>query len=232
MNQNILTLRLKDLLPAARGILLIFTIGAFWYFFKHTSIGEALQNYEWVRLKITESGPWGPLILILAGSISIACGFPRLAFSAIAGFVSGFFMGSIVGLAATMVACLITFYYAKSMGRSFVEKRFSNRIQRFEKLLSKNSFLVTLVVRLFPVGNNLITNLLAGVSSVRPVPYFLASLTGYIPQTLIFALVGSGIRKETWLRGTLSLALFFISILIMIVLLKKLKAEDHDRATS
>ena len=53
---------------------------------------------------------------------------------------------------------------------------------------------MTLLIRLLPVGNNFATSLAAGVSRVPARPFLLGSLLGYMPQTMVFALAGSGVE--------------------------------------
>lgn len=70
---------------------------------------------------------------------------------------------------------------------------------------------MTLLIRFLPVGSNLLTNLVAGVSAVRWLPFMAGSALGYIPQTLIFVLLGSGIHIDPVFRISLSVALFVVS---------------------
>ena len=70
---------------------------------------------------------------------------------------------------------------------------------------------MTLLIRLLPLGSNLVTNLVAGVSSVWATAFITGSMVGYVPQTVIFALLGSGISLEPELRITLSTVLFVLS---------------------
>jgi len=67
------------------------------------------------------------------------------------------------------------------------------------------------LIRLLPVGSNLLTNLAAGISSIRPAPFFSGTLLGYLPQTLVFALVGSGVHIAPTLKLSLAIGLFLIS---------------------
>lgn len=77
---------------------------------------------------------------------------------------------------------------------------------------------MTLLIRLLPVGNNLLTNLAAGISSIRPTAFFSGSYLGYLPQTLVFALVGSGVNISQPLKIGLAAALFVVSGLLGVYL--------------
>lgn len=78
---------------------------------------------------------------------------------------------------------------------------------RFNSFASRKPFYKILLLRLFPIGNNVVTNVLSG--SVR-VPFFAfisASLLGYLPQIIIFALMGAGIHSSS--NTMIYLSVFF-----------------------
>ena len=97
------------------------------------------------------------------------------------------------------------------IGRPLVSARLGARVQRIEDFLAAHPFWMTVLIRRLPVGNNFATNLAAGVSRVPALPFFLGSLLGYIPQTLVFALAGSGVDVGASSRIGIAAALFLVS---------------------
>src|SRR3546814_4939667 len=90
---------------------------------------------------------------------------------------------------------------------------------------------MSLLLRLLPVGSNALTNLAAGVSGVRAIPLFVGSLIGYVPQTVIFTLLGSGIHLDPQIRIAASVVLFVVSGALGIYLFRryrKSRAMDQD----
>ncbi|MFT5539807.1 MAG: putative membrane protein YdjX (TVP38/TMEM64 family), partial [Alphaproteobacteria bacterium] len=87
-------------------------------------------------------------------------------------------------------------------------------------------FSTALLIRLLPVGSNLLTNLAAGVSGVRAVPFVAGSTLGYVPQTLIFALVGSGLHIEPALRIGASVVLFVVSGMLGVYLFRRYRGTS------
>jgi uncharacterized membrane protein YdjX (TVP38/TMEM64 family) len=90
------------------------------------------------------------------------------------------------------------------------------RLQRFDDLLGQHGFMVVLLIRLCPVGNNFLTNYLAGVTAIPLRTFLAASFIGYLPQSLIFALLGSGFADHPQLRlwgGAALLAAFSLFFL-------------------
>ena len=85
------------------------------------------------------------------------------------------------------------------------------RVRRIEDFLAANPFSMTLLMRLLPVGNNFATNLAAGVSRVPAGPFLLGSVLGYLPQTFVFTLAGSGFEVGGATRIVIAVAFFVVS---------------------
>jgi len=49
----------------------------------------------------------------------------------------------------------------------------------------------------------------------------IASALGYVPQTVVFALLGDGVRVEAWVKVGLALLLFAVSGALGLVLLQR-----------
>jgi uncharacterized membrane protein YdjX (TVP38/TMEM64 family) len=86
---------------------------------------------------------------------------------------------------------------------------------------------MTLAVRLLPISNNLAVNLVAGVTSVPVVPFFLASALGHAPQTVVFAMIGSGLSDGLMIKSVLAVTLFALSVWIGVRLYR-----DYRRGTA
>ena len=73
------------------------------------------------------------------------------------------------------------------------------------------------------------------MSGVRAVPFFTGSVLGYVPQTVIFVLLGSGIHLDpAWTTGV-SVALFVASGALGVYLFRryrKNRALDADVAAA
>lgn len=153
------------------------------------------------------------LFVLLAGGL--ACfGVPRQLISFVGGYAFGMLFGTFWATAGTTLGCALSFFYARFVGRSGVERRFGKQVGRINDLLCEAPLAMTICIRLLPVGNNLLTSLVAGVSRIPTLPFICGSCFGYIPQNLIFALLGSGIRVDPLWRTTISGVLFVLSSLI------------------
>ncbi|MDR2726837.1 MAG: VTT domain-containing protein [Deltaproteobacteria bacterium] len=155
----------------------------------------------------------GLLFVFLAGGL--ACfGLPRQVISFLGGYAFGMIFGTIWATISTTLGCALSFLYARFVGRSSVERRFGKQVARINDLVRETPFAMVVCIRLLPMGNNLLTCLLGGVSRIPAGPFIAGSCCGYIPQNLIFALLGSGIRVDPFWRTALSAVLFAASSLI------------------
>jgi uncharacterized membrane protein YdjX (TVP38/TMEM64 family) len=141
---------------------------------------------------VAQGGLRGQTLFLLLSTFLVAIGLPRQVPAFAAGYAFGPVYGSVIALVVQVLACSLDFIWARAVGQGFIRRRFGDRFARLDKTLSDHTFVTTLTLRLLPVGNNLLLNLAAGLSSVRLIPFLAASALGFIPQTLVFALFGHG----------------------------------------
>lgn len=193
-----------------KGLGLILSLALVGYLFDSSDLGNAV-NEAWVDAHIRGHGLEGTLLFLAMGALFTAVGLPRQIIAFLAGYAFGLVPGTLLGTLAALLGCLITFIYARSFGRSLLRERLGKRAARFDQFMLEHPFSMTLLIRLLPVGSNVLTNLAAGISSVRMAPFLAASSVGFLPQTLVFALVGSGITVAPTLRIGMATVLFLLS---------------------
>jgi uncharacterized membrane protein YdjX (TVP38/TMEM64 family) len=217
-----------------RGLILIAVLAAIAWAFEKTGLSTALDT-TWIDKEVRGKGVLGEVLFFAVAALLLSVGLPRQVVSFLGGYAFGFLAGTLLALAATALGCVIAFGYARLLGRAMVRKRFSGRIQRIDAFLHENPFSMSLLIRLLPAGSNLLTNLAAGVSSVSAAPFIAGSTLGFIPQTMIFALAGSGVSLDPTLRIGLAMALFVVAGAIGLFLYRKYRHgkildESVDRA--
>jgi len=224
-------MRLK---PYLRGLVLIATFVALGWLVKAYGL-FGLFDESWIDSEIRGRGLSGEVLYLAVGAVLTAIGFPRQAVCFLGGYAFGLGLGTGLGTLASLFGCALAFFYARLMGRGFVLHRFPERIRHIDDFLHANPFSMTLLVRLLPVGSNVVTNLAAGVSGVRAIPFLLGSVIGYLPQTIIFTLLGSGIHVDPAARIASSVVLFVVSGALGLWLFRryrKNKALDADVAAA
>lgn len=189
-------------------VLLILTLAAQQGLFEH------LTDSNWVAKYIAKQGAWALFVLLMVGALFTAAGGPRQVIAFVFGFALGGIYGGLFSTLATLLGCLICFYVARLTIRRSVQARFGGRLQKFEALIRDNTWLKVLMIRLLPVGSNLVTNLLAGATHVPARGFVLGSAIGYLPQMLIFSFAGAGIGLSDHYQLAISIGLFIVSSLI------------------
>lgn len=189
----------------------------------HLAGFDEVLDSEWIDAHIRNHGWTGYLLYIALVAFFTALAVPRQVMSFLGGYAFGAVIGtSLVTIGAT-IGCIIAFYYARFAARETLQVRFGKHIARFDSFFSRNPLSMSFIVRCMPLGNNLLTSMLAGLSSVPAPQFFLGSCIGYIPQNAIFALLGSGINVSPTERILVSAGLFVLSGIVGYFLYKKYK---------
>lgn len=209
-----------------KGLVLIASLVGIAYLIETTGVGPLLDK-AWIDREVRGQGISGELLFLGMGALATAVGVPRQAIAFLAGYAFDFKQGTLLGALAALGGCLIAFSYARWFGRDLIAARFPERIRRINGFIHDNTFSMTVLMRLLPAGSNLVTNLAAGVANVRALPFLIGSALGYIPQSLVFALVGSGITLEPLFRIGLGVVLFLISGALGIYLFRKFRHGRH-----
>ena len=182
----------------------------------------------WVDEWVLGQGLVGDAVFVAVGAAATAAGAPRQGVAFLGGYAFGALEGTALALVAQVAGCAISYGWARAVGRGWAERRlagrFGHRLRPLRDVLAGSPFNATLALRLLPVGNNLALNLLAGMAAISLGPFLAASAVGYLPQTVVFALLGKGIRVDgAWQLG-LAAGLFVVSAVLGLVLLRRHKA--------
>lgn len=205
-----------------KGLFLMASLLAIGWAVQISGLFHSLDEH-WVDSEIRGNGVSGWLYYLGFGAVSVAVGLPRQAVCFLGGYAFGLGEGLILAETASGLGCLLCFLYARLLGRELVRHRFAERLAKLDGVLREHPFSMAMMIRLLPVGSNILTNLVAGVSSVRLLPFLGGSLIGYLPQTAIFVLLGSGIHVQPVWRTAISVALFLASGLLGVVLYRRVK---------
>ncbi len=205
-----------------RGLIMIGLLVAFGFLLKSSGLGEVIDK-DWIDVHVRNNGLDGQLLFVGAAAALAAVGFPRQIISFLAGYAFGLNFGVALALAACGIGCTLSFFFARFIGRDWVKSKFPRRLEKADQFFSANTFSTTLLIRFMPVGSNIVTNLVAGVSGAKALSFIGGSTLGYIPQTVIFALLGSGFNLDPEIRITLSVALFVGSVIMGVYLYRKYK---------
>lgn len=211
-----------------KGLPVLVSLVAIGFLVKYSGLGNLLDE-AWIDSAVRGQGLAGDLLFIGVGALATAVGMPRQVVAFMGGYAFGFVLGTLLSTLATLIGCALGFYYARLFGRSLVSQRFGGKARKMDDFIREHPFSMTMLIRLLPVGSNLVTNLAAGVTSVAFAPFLLGSALGYLPQNAIFALVGSGIGVDPVWRIGLGVALFAISAVLGVYLYRRMRrGKSYD----
>jgi uncharacterized membrane protein YdjX (TVP38/TMEM64 family) len=183
-------------------------------------VGDVLDQ-QWIDTHVRGHGVSGELLFLLAGWLLASVGMSRQVIAFLSGYGFGFLQGLLLSMLVVVAGCITSFYVARYLLRSFLLQRYPDSLNRVGRFVDQNTFAMTVLLRLLPLGSNLMVNVAAGVSGVRSVPFFLGSALGYVPQMLIFALVGSGTSVDQFWQVAMAMVLFVAASMIGIWLYRK-----------
>ena len=188
-------------------------------------LGDVLDQ-RWVDQHIRARGLTGQLLFVLMTCGLMSLGLSRQLVAFLAGYAFGFMHGFLLGMVAVISACIFTFGVARMLLRTFLLQRFSERIRKIDRFIHVHTFPTTLLFRLLPLGSNWLVNIAAGASGVRSLPFFLGSALGYIPQMVIFALVGSGSQLGQFWQIIIAMVLLVIAAVLAVWLYGRYRRRD------
>ncbi len=168
------------------------------------------------------------LLFFIVGVLATAVGLPRQLFAFISGFAFGVIPGVAVSLVMAISGCAIAFWVSRKLLRNWLLKRYEPFVKSLDLLTQNDAFWKVVMLRFQPLGTNLMTNLAAGVSHMPARLFLPASVLGYIPQMVVFALIGSGVRVGSTWQLTISLLLLAVSFVLGLWLLSKSAARRQS----
>lgn len=173
----------------------------------------------------------GRVAFFCLAALFTASGGPRQVVGFFAAYFFGLLPGFLIAIGATLTGCAVTLTAATlfgGMARKFVRGKVDVALQ----IWAKNALEITLLIRLLPVGSNLVTNVTAGVAGIPVIGFLLGTALGYVPQTMVFALMGSGVNIGSNTQIMLSIALFAVSAILGVWIYaryrKSIRGTDTD----
>jgi uncharacterized membrane protein YdjX (TVP38/TMEM64 family) len=166
--------------------------------------GEATVE-QWLG---AASGVWALPVAVAAFAGLAFIGVPQ--FMLIAAAVVAF--GPVTGFAyswiGTMVSSLVGFYLGRVAGARVLERFSGDGVRRFMRLVGRNGFFASLIVRLVPSAPFIVVNMAAGVTPMRVSHFVAGTALGIVPKIMLTAFAGASIvqvlngeigRNAVWL---------------------------------
>jgi uncharacterized membrane protein YdjX (TVP38/TMEM64 family) len=192
---------------------------------------------------VDDLGAWGPAVFIVGYAIAVAAFVPAslltLAAGAIFGIAAGVVYVFIAAVAGSSLAFLISRYFA----RSSIERRLAGneKFHAIDRAVGAQGRRIVFLLRLSPAFPFNLLNYALGLTSVRFVDYFAASV-GMLPGTLLYVYSGKAVGDVAALaggaapeRGASDLALLGVGLLataVVTVLVTRIARRALAEATA
>jgi len=177
--------------------------------------------FERIGAGLEGSGLAGPSLFLIGGVLGTAVGLPRQGLAFVGGLAWGVVPGLLLSLLAAVGGCALTLEASRRWLHGRVRERYPSVVLALARLVRRDGFAKIVALRLQPLGTNLLTNLCAGLTPMPRSTFLAASAIGYVPQMLVFALLGSGVRIGSTQRLLASGALLMISLVMGVVLYRR-----------
>jgi len=152
------------------------------------------------------------------------------------GAIFGFIQGTIFVLISATIGATIAFLVARYLFDDWVQSKMGERLARIRENFRKEGALYLFSMRLVPVIPFFAINLLMGLTSIKVSIYFIASIIGMAPGTMVFVNAGTQLAKLDSLQGLLSPVLIASFVLLAVFpyiakfLLKVIRSRSHQNA--
>ncbi|MFW5330285.1 TVP38/TMEM64 family protein [Hydrogenophaga sp. ZJX-1] len=150
-------------------------------------------------------------VFALGAVVYTAAGGPRQVLAFACGYLLGGWWGGVLSSVLTGLGALLTMSVVRHTGFDWIRQRHSARIDVIRRVLAHDTWLWILIIRLMPVGSNLLTNIAAALAGLSRRAVLLGSLPGYLPQSLLFSYAGRGFALQDGSKLWVSLALLAVS---------------------
>jgi uncharacterized membrane protein YdjX (TVP38/TMEM64 family) len=191
-------------------------------------------------LEWTQSlGVWGPVLLAAIYIVACVLFIPGSLLTLGAGALFGLWWGYLSVTVGSVAGASAAFIIGRTIGRGWIEQKVaSNRkFRAIDDAVGREGFKIVLLTRLSPVFPFNLLNYAYGVTRVSFRDYFLASLLGMIPGTLMYVYFGSAAKglaeiASGKVQGGLAQQIFFFAGLLATVAVTVLVTRVARKALS
>ena len=226
----------KKLITRVGAVLLVFAI----YFFVtpvKTFVNQMVfylssLDLESIKQYILSFGIWAPIISFLLMLLqSVAAPLPAFLITFANAALFGWVWGAILSWSSAMAGAALCFFIAKFLGRDVVEKLTSKMaISSIDEFFDKYGKYTILVCRLLPFMSFDIVSYAAGLTSMKFMPFFIATGLGKLPATIVYSYVGGMLTGGAKLFVTGLMILFALTVAIY--MFKKIYNDKKNKSNA
>ncbi|MFC5996409.1 TVP38/TMEM64 family protein [Pseudonocardia hispaniensis] len=147
-----------------------------------------------LRASMAAAGIWAPALFVAVQAGLTVAPIPRTVFTLSAGLLFGSLPGLLLTLSASALAAVIAFVLVRATGGRLVARHVrSPAVHWVRQRLDHHGTLAVTSLRLIPLLPFSVLNYLAGLSTVRFLPYLLGTVLGILPGTTALVVLGDAV---------------------------------------
>jgi uncharacterized membrane protein YdjX (TVP38/TMEM64 family) len=161
-------------------------------------------------------GPWALPVAVGAFAALAFIGVPQFVLIAAAVVAFGPWTGFAYSWIGTLVSSLVGFWLGRTFGGRLLQDLAGDGVAKFMKLIGKNGFLASLIVRLVPSAPFIVVNMAAGVTPMRLLDFTAGTAVGIIPKIALTAFAGNSIVQALKGGGQRHIVMLVVAVLVWI----------------
>lgn len=151
-----------------------------------------------IQNEIARLGIWSSVGFFALATLLVFFLLPGMLVSISAGAIFPFWLAVLLVFASQVTGSTLAFLFARYLGRDFVKTLLDTRFSKlkiYDDGLEKNGFKFVLLLRLIPLFPFNGLNIGLALTKVRFRDYFLATILGILPVSMIYIYLGSSVAS-------------------------------------
>jgi len=183
----------------------IIIVGYIFDFNKILSFATIKATYQDIQILINKNYILYYSVFFILYIVVTAFALPiSLIKTLLAGALFGFWPGLILVSFASSIGSTFCFLFSRYALRAYIQKRFSNYLEKINKGIETDGWLYLLFLRLSPIFPFFIINLVFGLTKMKTLEFYVVSQIGMFIATAIFVNAGVQISNLNSLEEILS----------------------------
>lgn len=204
-------------------------------------LGQWMHQFNtWVA----DLGPRGMVVFVIVYIVATILFLPASLLTIAAGFLFGLLYGTILVSLGSTIGATSTFLISRYVARDWVARKAAEdqRFEAIDRAVGRQGWKIIGLLRLSPAIPYNLSNYVYGLTSVRLLPYVVASWLGMLPGTVMYVYLGkagkagidaaAGAAERTWYQdamlGVGLVATVAVTVLITRIARKALASTDLE----
>jgi len=161
-------------------------------------------------------GPWALPVAVGAFAVLAFIGVPQFVLIAAAVVAFGPWTGFAYSWIGTLVSSMVGFWLGRTFGGRLLQDLAGDGVAKFMKLIGRNGFMASLIVRLVPSAPFIVVNMAAGVTPMKVLDFAAGTAIGIVPKIALTAFAGNSIVQALKGGGQRHIVMLVVAVAVWI----------------